>query len=230
MNEALYIRGGTFGYGGGTRRARLVVCDYVELLEYATGTPRDGQPELVAFQSDEEFTLYPTPDAVYTVNLRWSDQFTTFAPGVPLASFTLSTDGGTITAAGVIDGSDNLGTTGTVTITSTGSGSGGTLTGTLTNGSLSGIGVGAGGAGYTTDDYLAFTGTGFSADRADNRVTNLADEYVRDVVMLGAPAYLCMNDPEKTLARKMYDDWGAHLKRMKGKLGGLGAQRILRGR
>lgn len=54
---------------------------YPELHRRAVECPRTGKPELIAFLDAQTAAVYPTPDAGYTLTLRWWEPFTVWAPG-----------------------------------------------------------------------------------------------------------------------------------------------------
>jgi hypothetical protein len=177
---------------------------------------------MIGFASDGSYSLWPNPDQVYTVNLRWSDWFTPWYQGVPLTSFTNT--GGVLSAVVVVDGSDNQGASMTGAFSDTGGGSGATATPTLTNGALASVAVGGGGgSGYTTATQLLLNGYN-SADQG----FNLPDDLLFEVMSLGAPAFLETNDPEKAFAAKAGKEFMEFVQRVKGQVGGLGTKRIIR--
>lgn len=225
VDEATFIRGGVNGIGYDFRTAILSVVDWPQMNDYLHNASMSGQPTMIAFNNDQTCNLYPVPDQVYTLNLRWSDFFTTWHDGAPLATVNVGTTG-IISSVSVIDGSDNLGTASTATLTSVGSGSGATVTPVLANGVLDHVTVGgSGGTGYSGTTAILFGG--FSST---DSLLNLPDDYIYAVLTLGAPSYLCMADPEKKFAVTMGEEFKAFVRKIKGNIGGLGVQRIIRRR
>jgi hypothetical protein len=220
--EADYIRGGYMGSISQPGTARLAIVDYTDLNDYLLGDPNPGQPRMIAFASDGSYSLYPIPDQVYTVNIRWSDFFTTWNPGVPLTSFVNT--GGVLSAVSVIDASDNQGTSLAAAFSDSGGGAGATAAATLSNGTLASVAVGgSGGTNYTAATQLLLGGYN-SADQA----FNLPDDLLDEVMMLGAPSFLCFADPEKAFASPQGKAFLDFVERIKGKVGGLGVKRIIR--
>ena len=220
--EADYISGGYMGSISHPGTARLAIVDYTDLNDYLIADPRPGQPRMIAFASDGSYSLYPIPDQVYTVNIRWSDFFTAWNPGVPLTSFVNT--GGLLSAVSVIDASDNQGTSLAAAFSDSGGGAGATATATLSNGALASVAVGGGGgANYTAATQLLLGGYN-SADQA----FNLPDDLLDEVMTLGAPSFLCFADPEKAFASSQGKAFLEFVERIKGKVGGLGVKRIIR--
>lgn len=140
-----YVEGQTeYDDSGLNRTSRITVKDVVSVNDLVIATGTTGQPYMGGFTTVPNFNLYPTPDAVYTVNFVWSDIFTTWTPG------------------------------------DTGS---------------------------------------------DATVINLADDYLRMVVLYGAPSFLQANDPEHAFASKSWQIFQNYINEMLGK-GGSGEEVI----
>ena len=217
-----WTRGAPMGLSTTRRTARLDIVDYTDLNDYLIADPNPGQPRMIAFQSDGLFSLYPIPDQVYTVNLRWSDFFTSWKRGIPLTSFTNTA--GVLSAPVIVDPSDNYGTTLAGAFVDSGSGAGATLTVNMSNGSLYSMAVGGGGG----TNYSAATILTLGGDNSADQTFNLPDDLMYEILSLGAPAFLQFNDPEKAFATAKGKEFMDFINRIKGMVGGLGVKRIIR--
>lgn len=224
--QGLYNRGAqdfTGYYGGGNERdtMKLVITSYQSVYDMHKANDLSGQPAFIGFSSDGGYRLYPCPDQAYVLNLSWSDLFTQWALGVPLTSFTNTA--GVLSAVVVMDPSDNQGTTLSAAFSDSGGGTGATATATVTNGALASVAVGgSGGSGYSGLTKLLLGGD----DSAD--VTfNLPNDYLYEVLTLGAPAFLQFTQPEAAYATVAGKAFKEYIAQTKGRLGGFGVQRII---
>lgn len=224
-----YLRGGPYVRGGDifpnfqrSKTARLDIIDYTDLNDYVIANQDNRQPTAIAFQDDNIYTLWPTPDQTYTVNLRWADFFTKWALGIPTCTFTNTA--GVLSNVVVTDGSDNFGASMTAAFSDAGGGTGATATATLANGQLASVSVGGGGgSGYSSATKLLLNGQD-SADVA----FNLPDDLLYEVMALGTPAFLQFNDPEHAYATAKGQEFKAYIKEIAGRIGGLGVKKIVR--
>lgn len=62
--------------------ADVEIIDHESLQGYQNADDGEGVPEYLAFTSLTTGEVWPTPDAAYTLTLRWSKPFTSWTPGV----------------------------------------------------------------------------------------------------------------------------------------------------
>lgn len=64
----------------------LDLIGFDALTELQVETPTTGAPSALAFEDSSTVSVWPTPDAAYTLRLRWWVPFTTWTPGVDTAT------------------------------------------------------------------------------------------------------------------------------------------------
>jgi hypothetical protein len=60
----------------------LALCGWDPLQDLLADRPATGKPAKLAFEDPATANVYPTPDANYTVRVRWWQPFTSWTPGV----------------------------------------------------------------------------------------------------------------------------------------------------
>lgn len=76
-----YLPAGNAGGTGRACRVRLRAASWETLIGRQDGEPRSTVPEMIAFEDWSTAELYPTPDAIYTIKLRWHQPFVTWTYG-----------------------------------------------------------------------------------------------------------------------------------------------------
>lgn len=66
----------------------LSQVDFAQLNEYQATAAASTTPQGIAFVDSTHAQVYPTPDLVYTLKMRWWERFTTWTPGDAAANGT----------------------------------------------------------------------------------------------------------------------------------------------
>lgn len=184
----------------------LQFVDYDEVLQsqffgwngvsgsVGTSNTFTGRPAMFGYRDITNGISGPgVPDQPYQIQFWYWQQFTSWTPGIGLASVSATATGGNYLYAVSIADGGYYANTPTVTISDTGSGSGGTVVATInTSGVVSALAITASGHNYTSPTLL------FNGVSAADFVFNVTDDQVRVIASDGVEAFLQEMEPENS--------------------------------